>query len=178
MKTNRIVLGFICFSTLGLAASNQKTPEAGVVQAPSAGTKELSLQELPATIRHAADVALSGLGASFSLTGAVLDLDDVLATYEVQATLGDGRRVEVDVEPSGRIEEMEIQINREEIPASVLEALSRHASGFQQAQEGVMYEKSLRPSANGLVEVWYEFSGTTFDVEIRSDAKKVLIEPA
>lgn len=33
-------------------------------------------------------------------------------------------------------------------------------------------------SKNGLLEVWYEFSGTNYDVEIRSDAKIIVIEPA
>ncbi len=40
-------------------------------------------------------------------------------------------------------------------------------------------EADIRP--DGVVEeleIWYEFSGTNFDVEIRSDGKAVWIEPA
>ena len=36
-------------------------------------------------------------------------------------------------------------------------------------------EKSIRPSANGLSEIWYEFSGVTFDVEVRSDGRAHIV---
>ncbi len=119
-----------------------------------------------------------GLGSSYTFTGAELDLDEVIAIYEIRANTADGRRVEVDIEPNGKIEELEVQIRREEVPAVVLEALSRHSPDMQPAQDEVLFEKSLRPSRSGLLEVWYEFAGKDFDVDIRSDAQQILIEPA
>ena len=59
-----------------------------------------------------------------------------------------------------------------------MDALAKHAVDFAPSDEIPLYEKSLRPSHNGLLEVWYEFSGKSIDVEIRSDGKAVLIEPS
>jgi hypothetical protein len=33
-------------------------------------------------------------------------------------------------------------------------------------------------SDGGLPEIWYEFSGVEFDVEVRSDGAAALVEPA
>jgi hypothetical protein len=76
------------------------------------------------------------------------------------------------------LEELEIEISQDKVLENVHEAVRRFALGFEASGESPTIEKSIRPSAGGLPEIWYEFSGVTFDVEVRSDARAVLIEPA
>jgi hypothetical protein len=56
--------------------------------------------------------------------------------------------------------------------------MAGRASGFQPAQQQPRIEKSIRPSEIGLPEIWYGFSGVSLDVEVRSDGRAVVIEPA
>jgi hypothetical protein len=176
MKVYGIALAFISLSSAAFSAVPAQNSV--TVRPPASGSKSLTMKEVPAYIRHSAEAALGSVTKSFSISSAQLDLDDVLAIYEIEARTEDGRRVEVDVEPSGRIEEIEVEVSRDEVPAVVMEAFTKTVSNFQPADGEVLYEKSLRPAKNGLLEVWYEFSGKTFDVEIRNDGQSILIEPA
>src|SRR5262249_9580293 len=138
---------------------------------------EITLEQLPAQIRHTADVALAGYGAGNRIMNAHIDLDDVTAIYEVEALSADGRHLEVDVRPDGSIEEIEVQLSAEEVPANVMDELRNPFPAFQKSKEEVKFERSRRPAKNGLIELWYEFSPPNFDVETRSDAKAPLIDP-
>ncbi len=181
MKTHGLchLVGLLCLSTVSSAkaASEMKTP--GIVEAPVQGsTMSLTLEQLPTLVRHAAELAFRGYSEGYTITRAQVDMDDIEAVYEVQAKSSDGRFLEADVSSDGKIMELEVEITREEVPAEVAKALSTFAPGFALSTEGPAYEKSFRPSANGLLEIWYEFSGTNFDVEINSNGTSVLIEPA
>jgi hypothetical protein len=90
----------------------------------------------------------------------------------------EGRLLEADVTPAGVVVELAIEIAQAGVPEVAKQALERFAPGFVPAPGRPRIEKSVRPSDLGLSEIWYEFSGTTFDVEIRSDGRAVLIEPA
>ena len=107
-----------------------------------------------------------------------MDFDEIEAVYEIQASGVNGMKLEADVSASGEIQEHEIELAREDVPANVLEALNLYFPTFEASPDSPSVEKSLRPSANGLLEVWYEFGGMKFDVEVRSDAKSLLIDPA
>jgi hypothetical protein len=80
-------------------------------------------------------------------------------------------------DPTERSKRLEIEIGAGEVPGGVMQALKMFAPQFVPAQDGLI-EKSVRPSDVGLPIIWYEFSGSNFDVEVRSDGKAVLIEPA
>jgi hypothetical protein len=161
-----------------MALAQQLQPgDLGVVEAPTAGAVTISLGDIPIPILHTAEVAFKKYMGGGSVTSAQVDKDDVLAVYEIVGTAG-GRRVEADIRADGVLVELEIQIGQGQVPEAVTQALATYAPGFEPAAEQPRIEKSVRPSDGGLPEIWYEFSGTSFDVEIRSDGKAVLIEPA
>jgi hypothetical protein len=158
------------------ALAQQVQPQdLGIVQAPTAGSLAVAP---PPDILHSAEVAFKQYDAGAKVVSAVLDKDDVLAIWEVKGTTSEGRSLEADVRPDGTIEELEIEIGPGQVPEAVQAALAKFAAGFTPTEERPRIEKSVRPSAIGLSEIWYEFSGTAFDVEIRSDGRAVLIEPA
>jgi len=171
---------FVLAAGVSMAAANaiaqQVQPQdIGIVQAPTAGSVQIAA---PPDILHSAEVAMKKYDGGATVESAQLDKDDVLAIWEVQGTTASGRIIEVDVRPDGTIEEVELEIGQGQVPPEVSEALSRFAPQFTPSDDRPRIEKSIRPSANGLSEIWYEFSGTTFDVEIRSDGKAAFIEPA
>ena len=98
--------------------------------------------------------------------------------YQIVGQSG-GRLLEADVRADGFVIELEIEIGESQIPAAVMQALERFAPTFSPAACRPRVEKSVHiQSEIGLPEIWYEFSGNMFDVEIRSDGRAVLIEPA
>jgi hypothetical protein len=173
-----VLIGVVIMPRAALGQPSIQPQDLGVVQAPSAGGVSIPLGHLPPHIRHSAEVAFKRYEGAATLTSAQLDRDDLLGVYEVAGHTSDGRLLEADIRPDGFVEELEIQIGRGAVPNAVLRALEAFAPGFAPSAEQPRIEKSVRPSAIGLPEIWYEFSGTQFDVEIRSDGRAVLIEPA
>jgi hypothetical protein len=146
----------------------------GVVEAPTAGATDVPLSQLPPAVLHTARVAMKELDGGAVPNSAQLDADEILAIYEIAGT-ANGRAVEADVRPDGVLVELEIEIDIADVPRRVLDAQTRLLPSF--TPEGLV-EKSIRPSEGGLPEIWYEFSGAEFDVEVRSDGAAALIEPA
>lgn len=182
MPSSRTYLGSLILAAAAIGISSapafaqQVQPQdIGVVQAPSQGNLSVSA---PPDILHAAEVAMKKFDGGATLLSSHLDKDDVMGIWEVQGVTSAGRLIEVDVRPGGTIEEVELEIGQAQVPPEVQSALQQFAPGFVPASGRPKIEKSIRPSAIGLPEIWYEFSGVTFDVEIRSDGKAVFIEPA
>lgn len=146
----------------------------GIVEAPVAGSKDVPLVLVPRAVLHTARVAFKAYAGGGEVTSAQLDGDEVLAVWEIAGT-ADGRAVEADVRPDGTLAELEVEITGEEVPAAITSALAVWFPGFNAAG---LVEKSIRPSEAGLPEIWYEFSGVEFDVEVRSDGGAALVEPA
>jgi archaellin len=162
----------------GLAHAQQVQPQdLGVVQAPAAGNVSVPLDAVPLPVLHSAEVAFKIYEGGATLTAAQVDKDDSLAVYEIQGLHG-GRMLEADVRADGFVLELEIEINQAQVPPAVSQSLEQLAPGFTAASDRPRIEKSVRPSEVGLPEIWYEFSGVSFDVEIRSDGRAVFIEPA
>ena len=150
----------------------------GVVQAPVAGSEDIDLSEVPAPILHAAMVAFNAYEGGAEVTGASLDFDEIQAVYEVTGKTANGRIVEADVLPNGSVVELEVEIAAVGVPPHVMDALESFFPQFELASSPAAVEKSIRPSTNGLPEIWYEFSGSGgFDVEVRSDGRALLAEP-
>lgn len=183
MRTTTRILMTLCVTTIaflveGAAIAQQVQPgDLGIVEAPTAGSVALPLGQVPEVIKHTAEVAFKKYMGGGMLTAAQVDKDDVLAIYEIKGTYG-GRLLEADIRPDGVLVELEIQVGQNQVPDVVQKALAQYAPGFTPSNEQPRIEKSIRPSDGGLSEIWYEFSGVDFDVEIRSDGKALLIEPA
>ncbi|MDQ3565685.1 MAG: hypothetical protein M3436_16755 [Pseudomonadota bacterium] len=159
------------------AVESVKANDLGVAEAPTAGSTPVDLADVPPLVLHAARVAFKEYDGRAVLTGAQVDADEIVAIYEVKGHASDGTLLEADIQADAVLVELEIEISRHKVPGNVREAVRRFAPGFEASEESAI-EKSIRPSAGGLPEIWYEFSGVTFDVEVRSDARAVLIEPA
>jgi hypothetical protein len=162
----------------GRGVASVSVSDLGVVEAPTAGSTQLDLDEVPPLVLHAARVAFKEFDGRATVTGAQVDADETEAVYEVKGRATDGTLLEADIGADAVLRELEIEISRNDVPANVREAVRRFAPDFKPANESPAIEKSVRPTGGGLPEIWYEFSGTTFDVEVRSDARAVLIEPA
>lgn len=163
----------------GTAIADMVEPkDLGVVEAPVKGSSSLDLSDVPMHILHTAEVAFKEQDGMAHLTGvAQFDQDEVMAIYEIQGKTSSGRLLEADIRPDGTLLELEVEIEASDVPSKVSDAVGNFFPDFQLAEEKPAIEKSIRPSENGLPEIWYEFSGTKFDVEVRSDAKALLVEP-
>ena len=175
MMTSLLFTTVFSLPTASALAQQVQPQDIGVVEAPTAGNARVSA---PPDILHSAEVAMKKYDGGGTVISSHLDKDDVIAIWEVQGSSAGGRMIEVDVRPDGTIEEVELEVGAGQVPPHVQAALAQFAPGFTPAPGAPRIEKSIRPSAIGLPEIWYEFSGTTFDVEIRSDGKAVFIEPA
>lgn len=147
--------------------------EPGFAQKPFAGENPVELADVPGPVIHSAEVALPGA----EWTEAQLDKDDILAIWEIAGTL-DGGEVEVDVRPDGSVEEIEIIIEADAVPAAPAELFASAFPDF----ETVKIEKSIRPTESGLLETWFEWDGTTadgavVDVDVESGGKLYVVEP-
>jgi hypothetical protein len=150
----------------------------GVVSAPTAGTTQIDLASVPPLVLHAARVAFKEFDGAAVISSAQVDADEVGAIYEIKGQASDGTRLEADITAAAVLDELEVGIPASAVPQAVSDAVHRFAPDFELADEVPAIEKSIRPTESGLPEIWYEFSGTTFDVEVRSDARALLIEPA
>lgn len=155
-----------------------KPDDLGVVEAPNAGSTPVVLAAVPPLVLHAARVAFKEYVGQAELTGAQIDAAEIKSVYEIKGRASDGTLLEADIQADAVLEELEIEISREKVSEHVRAAVQQFAPNLEASGESPAIEKSIRLSAGGLPEIWYEFSGVTFDVEVRSDARAVLIEPA
>jgi hypothetical protein len=95
-----------------------------------------------------------------------IETENGVRVYEFEATTHDGKHVEVDVLEDGTLDEVEMETELSDVPASVIKVLQTEKPGFEPS----FIEASVR--ANGVFA--YEFSGTTIDgqdidIEISED---------
>ncbi|SMF79935.1 PepSY domain-containing protein [Pseudobacteriovorax antillogorgiicola] len=176
--TSIAVLSMI--SSIALADNTQtdSSSNLGFVEAPAAGSMAMTLEAVPGPILHAAQVALQNYVGKNELVSVELDRDEIEAVYEISALTADGRRLEADISASGKVLEIEEEIASNAVPFKIRTAIQTYLPNFLPAKETPAVEKSIRPASNGLLEVWYEYAGELFDVEVRSDGLALLIEPA
>lgn len=112
----------------------------------------LTLAEVPDRVRNAALRAVPGA----VLKSVATEIENGVTIYEFAAEK-DGKRLEIDVDDTGALQEVEWPCERPDLPAKVRDALDRAAPGFM----GVM-ERSERP--RGVVV--YEFEGVSRGVPV------------
>ena len=90
--------------------------------------------------------------------------------YEIRAVLADGRRIEIDVFPEGRIEEIEVEYRREDVPGAVLGAIQAKLPGFAPTFIEASHSGALKVLA-------YELEGTLngapMDLEVSADGRRI-----
>ena len=175
----------------GLAAAVSGTAMAGE-------EKPVELSEVPADVMEVAKAGLAELKlATANPASVVVDVDDdsmVLAyealgevelvsantetetdgsyIYEIQGTVADGRRVEIDIEPDGDVEEIEIEFKVEDVPGAVMNAIAEKLPEFQPE----FIEASHSPSMHV---IGYEFVGNVgdnkMDIEVSADGRTIVV---
>lgn len=118
----------------------------------------MTMEEVPAAVMDAA-IAANTMGTEFESVA----MDD--GVYEFAGTGADGMGYEVDVMEDGSIEEVEMEIMMEAVPAEVSAALEAEMPGF----EPTYIEESTRPEGVIVYEFEGEFDGQTIDAEINAD---------
>ncbi len=98
--------------------------------------------------------------------------DDGSFVYEIQGTVADGRRIEIDLDPNANVQEIEIEFMIEDVPGAVLKSIETRMPGF--APEFI--EASHSPS---MQVIGYEFVGTmggeTMDIEVSADGRNIVV---
>jgi hypothetical protein len=136
--------------------------------------RPIKLEEVPPLVMQTAKAAMPGV----VFGAAQIDTYDTETIYELKGKLPDGKQVEIDVYPDGFVEEIEIIIEKSDVPGQVMAFFDKRFPGFKVTK----IEKSIRPCRNGLKTVWYEFDGITaqgeaVDIEVDENATKYLVEP-
>lgn len=174
---------------LGLTAS---TATAGIEE-------KIELSTVPAEVMEVAEAQLQGLRLAVDAP-VTIDLDNVIDdnissdyealgdvsivsantetendgsfVYEIQGTVADGRRVEIDLTPRGRVEEIEIEFRLEDVPGAVLRSVETKMPGFQPEFIEASHSESLQV-------VGYEFVGKmgddTLDIEVSADGRSITV---
>ena len=161
--------------------------------------KVIELSEVPADIMEVAKANLVGLKLAVDEPGPLDDdseIDDNIVlyyedlgdvklvsantetevdgsfVYEIQGTVEGGRRIEIDIEPDGDVEEIEIQFNVDDVPGAVMNALTAKLSGFVPE----FIEASHAPS---MQVIGYEFvgmsGGNKMDIEVSPDGRNITV---
>lgn len=146
----------------------------GYVVKPLGGEVEVDLGSVPAAVLHAAMVAVPDA----DWTSASIDNDDVDAVYELVGTSAHfGTEIEVDVFADGVVAEIELGIDPSMVTEAAGALFAEQFPGF--STEAL--ELSLRPTRSGVLEVFFEWAGTTedgaaVDVEIDGAGSQYLVE--
>ncbi|WP_454064967.1 hypothetical protein [Candidatus Nitrospira salsa] len=90
--------------------------------------------------------------------------------YEIQGTFKDGRKFEYDVFPSGEIQEIEIEFQKDMVPGAVMKAIQKNLPGFIPTYIEASHSASMQV-------VSYEFVGqigeSTIDIDVSADGSKI-----
>lgn len=143
---------------------------AAAAQAQSA---KLETNQVPPHIAAAARAA----GGFEQVAEAGVEVEGGRLIFEIKGRTREGRVREVDILASGEVEEIEDEIQQNEVPQPVMQALQRWMPNFRPTKT----ERSERPvpGGNGAVFLIYEFEGqhggVEVDVEVAADGSRLMI---
>jgi uncharacterized membrane protein YkoI len=145
------------------AAQDTTAAPAGVT-----GDMTIELSQVPPAVLMVADRHMPG----FKVTSADVDLgEDGMMVYEVAGTDMDGKNVELDVHPDGRLDEIEREIAMGDVPEKVSKLMKAYLADFQPTK--------IELSQRSDMAMVYEFEGThdgrDVDVEISAAGDMILI---
>lgn len=129
---------------------------------------EISLEEVPPAIIDAAETTAPGVEFHRVST----EVEGGRLIYEFEAYNSAGKHIEVDISEDGAIQEIEMEIAINQVPADVREVLDKTAPGF----EADYVEYSVR---GGGAEFVYEFegeqNGRTLEIEIAENGSVLFV---
>lgn len=98
--------------------------------------------------------------------------DDGSFVYEIQGEAADGRQIEIDIDPTARVEEIEIEFKREDVPGAVLKSVESKMPGFTPEFIEASHSASMQV-------VGYELVGKmgdeVLDIEVSADGRSITI---
>lgn len=128
--------------------------------------KPIDLEEVPEELLANAREALPT--ATFS--SANTEEEDGVLVYEIQGKLKDGRRVEVDLFPGGKIEEIEVEFTVDLVPGAVLAAVERKLPGFVPVYVEASHSASKKVMRYELVG---KIGDQEMDIEVSADGRRI-----
>ena len=91
--------------------------------------------------------------------------------YEIQGVFEDNRKVEVDIFPNAKIEEIEVEFPSYMVPKAVLLKIEEKYTGFEPTYIEASHSKSMKV-------VKYEFEGifdnNKIDIEVSADGRNIV----
>jgi hypothetical protein len=82
-----------------------------------AGDKAMKMEELPPAVQKAIRAQVATTGATIKKTS--MELENGKTNYECESVLANGKRQDFDVNPKGRLGEVEDEVSLSEVPAPV-----------------------------------------------------------
>lgn len=98
--------------------------------------------------------------------------DDGSVVYEIQGKAADGRQIEIDIDPTARVEEIEIEFKREDVPGAVLKSVESKMPGF--APEFIEASHSASMQVFGY-ELVGKMGDEVLDIEVSADGRSITI---
>jgi hypothetical protein len=129
----------------------------------------IPLEKVPESIQTTAKELLPN--ASFKTANTEKE-DDGTLVYEIQGTLEDGRKVEVDVLENGRIQEFEVEFTKDLVPGAVLKAIEKKLPGFEPT-----YIEASHSASKKVVQYEFvgELGGEKMDIEVSASGRRIEI---
>lgn len=92
--------------------------------------------------------------------------------YEIQGVFKDGRKLEYDAYPDGKVQEIEIEFREGMVPGAITKAIQRKLPGFKPTYIEASHSRSMKV-------VKYEFEGDLegekIDIEVSADGSRIEI---
>jgi hypothetical protein len=142
-------------------------------EAAQAQSAKLETNQVPPHIAGAARAA----GGFEQISEAGIEVEGGRLIFEIKGRTREGRVREVDILASGEVEEIEDEIQQNEVPQPVMQAVQRWMPNFKPTK----IERSERPvsGGNGAIFMVYEFEGqhggVEVDVEVAADGSRLMI---
>ena len=129
----------------------------------------MELAQVPA---HITEVARHfAPDARWDSAGTDYDTQLMEPEYEIKGKLKDGKAVEIDVSPDGRIHQVETAIAASDVPAAVMRIIETYLPGFEPS----LVEMSARPDNVNFYEFEGKVNGREVDVEVNASGTEIII---
>jgi hypothetical protein len=129
---------------------------------------KIDLQAVPGDIMEKAKTLMPE--ATYKSANTEAEADGLV--YEIQGLLADGRRLEVDIAESGKVEEIEVEFTHDLVPAAVLNAVEAAYPNFTVTFIEASHSESKKV-------VGYEFvgqqNGKQIDLDVSADGRKIAV---
>ena len=129
--------------------------------------KVISLNEIPFSLLAKVKKTLP----SVKFTSANMEQEEDYSVYEIQGVFPDNRKVEVDIFPNAKIEEIEVEFPPYMVPKAVLLKIEEKYNDFKPTYIEASHSKSMKV-------VKYEFEGifdnNKIDIEVSADGRNIV----